>query len=211
MLLIFNFYLNIIIFYKKENYFTSLFYINLLFIFLGTVFITVMGQISFYLPFNKDLPVTFQTFAVLLNGTVQNPLNGCISCILYIVAGCIGIPVFPDFSYGFHCLVGNSGGFLIGFVFSSLITGFLSRRGWDKQYRKIWLSMLIGNTVIYIFGFSWFAYKTKDFWGSFPKVVFPFIPGDLVKIILASLFVPLGWKIFYFPKKKLELDIEDHV
>jgi len=182
---------------------------NIIFIVLGTLLISVFAQISFHLPFDKEVPVTFQTFAVLLNGAVQSPLNSSLSCILYIALGCAGLPVFAGFSHGVSSLTGYSGGFLVGFIFSSLVTSFLSRRGWDKQYRKIWLSMIIGNIIIYIFGFSWFVYKTKDFWGAFPKVVIPFIPGDLFKILLASLCVPLGWKIFYFRNKKLVLDIED--
>eukprot|EP00833_Pecoramyces_ruminatium_P003314 jgi/Orpsp1_1/1177346/evm.model.c7180000061075.2 len=195
---------------SKKGKFSASFISNSIFIVLGTVLISVLAQISFHLPFDKEVPITFQTFAVLLNGAVQGPLNGFLSSLLYLILGCIGIPVFANFSHGISSLTGYSGGFLVGFLFSSLVTGFLSRRGWDKQYRKIWLSMLIGNIIIYIFGFSWFAYKTKDFWGSFPKVVFPFIPGDIVKILLASLCVPIGWKIFYFRNKKLVLDIEDH-
>jgi len=194
----------------KNGKFSTSFIINSIFILLGTIFISIFAQISFHLPINKEVPITFQTFAVLLNGAVQSPLNSCLSCVLYLIAGCIGLPVFAGFNHGISSLTGYSGGFLVGFIFSSIIIGFLSKRGWDKQYRKIWLSMIIGNFVIYVFGFSWFVYKTKDFGGSFPKVVFPFIPGDLVKILLASLFVPLGWKIFYFRNKKLELDIEDH-
>ncbi|ORX83921.1 BioY-domain-containing protein [Anaeromyces robustus] len=194
----------------KKGKFSTSFIINSIFILIGTVFISIFAQISFNLPINKEVPITFQTFAVLLNGAVQSPLNSCLSCILYLIVGCAGLPVFADFGHGISSLTGYSGGFLVGFIFSSIIVGFLSKRGWDKQYRKIWLSMIIGNLVIYVFGFSWFAYKTKSFWGSFPKVVFPFIPGDLIKILLASLFVPLGWKIFYFRNKKLELDIEDH-
>nr|AWI66875.1 BioMNY high-affinity biotin transporter [Piromyces sp.] len=193
----------------NEKFSKTSLYVNSIFIILGTIFISVFAQISFHLPIDKEVPITFQTFAVLLNGAVQSPLNSCLSCILYVLAGCIGLPVFAGFSHGFSSLTGYSGGFLIGFIFSSLVTGFLSKRGWDKQYRKIWLSMIIGNLVIYLFGFSWFAYKTNNFWGAFTKVVFPFIPGDLIKILLASLFVPLGWKIFYFRRKKLELDIED--
>jgi len=195
---------------NKGKFNVSYIITNTIFIILGTILISVLAQISFHLPFNKEVPITFQTFAVLLNGAVQGPLNGFLSSILYIIAGCVGLPVFAGFSSGISSLTGYSGGFLIGFIFSSLITGYLSKKGWDKQYRKIWLSMLIGNFVIYLFGFSWFAYKTKDFWGAFPKVVFPFIPGDIFKILLASLCVPLGWKVFYFRNKKLELDIEDH-
>ncbi|OUM64221.1 hypothetical protein PIROE2DRAFT_9062, partial [Piromyces sp. E2] len=181
---------------------STTFIINLIFIFLGTVIISVFSQISFYLPFNKEIPYTFQTFAVLLNGAVQSPLNSCLSCIIYLIVGCIGVPIFAGFS---HAVV-----FFIGFIVASPVTGYLSKRGWDKQYRKIWLSMIIANTIIYIFGFAWYYYKTKEFWGAFPKVVFPFIPGDLMKILLASICVPLGWKIFYFRKKEIDLDIENH-
>ncbi|ORX80105.1 BioY-domain-containing protein [Anaeromyces robustus] len=195
---------------QKKGKFSTSFIINLIFIIIGIIFISIFSQISFYLSFNKQIPYTFQTFAVLLNGAVQSPLNSCLSCIFYLILGCIGLPIFAEFSHGISAVTSYSGGFLFGFIFSSPVIGFLSKKGWDKQYRKIWLSMIIGNIIIYIFGFGWYVYKTKEFWGAFPKVVLPFIPGDLFKIFLASLFVPLGWKIFYFRNKKLDLDIESH-
>lgn len=159
----------------------------------GSIFIALMAQVSIPLPFTP-VPITGQTFAVLLVGALLGPWRGALTVGLYLVEGGLGLPVFAGGSGGLARILGPTGGYLLGFVAAAWVVGYLCRRGWDRRIPTAAIAMLAGNIVIYLFGLPWLA----RFVGPDPVLtygLYPFIPGDLIKIFLAALALPFGWSL----------------
>ena len=154
------------------------------------------GRATFYLPDNP-VPITFQTTGVLLIGGVLGLRWGIFAILVYYLLGMAGVPVFKDGGNGWHYVTGTvTGGYLIGFVVASVLVGYLSQHGWNRG-RSLW-PMLLGSLSIYVPGLLWLHYF--DFgWPAegelFSGGMYPFIPGDLVKLMIASLVVGFGWKL----------------
>lgn len=138
------------------------------------------------------VPFTLQTFAVFATVAILGMKRGTVAVIVYIILGAIGVPVFAGFSGGFGTLLGTTGGYIIGFIFTALITG-----GIMKAFgKKIWVmavAMVLGLAACYAFGTVWFIYvysSTKSavgFMAALSWCVIPFIIPDLCKIALAIL------------------------
>lgn len=140
----------------------------------------------------QPVPITGQTFGVLLIGALLGSKRGAITVLVYLIQGVMGLPVFAGGTAGVGRLVGPTGGYLIGFVIAAFVVGWLSEKGWDRHFTTTAISMLIGNAAIYALGLSWLA--TFVGWESVLKVgLFPFVPGDLLKVILAAVALPQGW------------------
>lgn len=163
----------------------------------GSLLISLCAQLAIGWP----VPVTGQTFAVLMIGALLGTRRASLSVLLYIVEGALGLPVFAHGRSGFTVLLGQTGGYLVGFVFAVYVVGLLSERGWDRRIGTTVVAMLFGNLVIYAFGLLWlyclvFMGKLSI---SVHKILtvglYPFIPGDLLKIALASILLPSGWKL----------------
>ena len=162
---------------------------------LGAGLISLCAQISIPLPFTP-VPITGQTFAVLLVGSSLGMVRGLASCTLYLLLGIVGAPVYADRAHGWDVVVGSSGGYLVGFLFAGALVGFLAERGWDKRFSTATSAMLAGNVVIYLCGTVWLAHvlntglaKTLEYG------LYPFVPGDIFKLYLAALALPAAWKI----------------
>lgn len=154
-----------------------------------------LAQARFYLPDNP-IPITFQTFGILLMGGVLGWRWGLVSVVGYYLLGMAGVPAFQGGNGGWQYVQGVTGGYLLGFVLAVGVVGFLAQRGWYRG-RVLW-PMLIGNLFVYLPALIWLS--VLDFsWPAagelFSGAVYPFIPGDLVKLILASLVVGIGWRI----------------
>jgi len=139
------------------------------------------------------VPITGQTFAVLLSGALLGAKRGALSQIFYLFGGLAGIPWFAR-GGGTAYLMSPTFGYIIGFVLAAFLVGFLCERGFDRRIETAILAMLVGNILIYFPGLLWLA----RFVG-LEKVLsvgfYPFIAGDLIKLFLASLILPFGWKI----------------
>jgi biotin transporter BioY len=139
------------------------------------------------------VPITGQTFAVLLSGALLGSRRGALSQIFYLLGGLAGIPWFAR-GGGIAYLMSPTFGYIIGFVLAAFVIGFLCERGFDRKIGTTILAMLVGNVLIYFPGLLWLA----RFVG-FEKVLligfYPFIVGDIIKLFLASLILPLSWKI----------------
>ena len=158
------------------------------------------------------VPITGQTFGALLAGGALGSRRGPISMLLYMLVGMVGIGVFapsgadikefgslhPVLPWaGGTGLVWSmaSGGYIVGFIFASYLIGKLAERGWDRK-SKIILSMVLGNVVIYVFGLPWLminlgaSLENTLLWG-----LWPFIPGDALKLVLASMALPGAWAL----------------
>lgn len=158
----------------------------------GTLFITLSAQVAIPLPFSP-VPITGQTLAVLLTGALLGSRRGSLCLLLYLAEGAFGLPVFAGGMAGPARLLGPTGGYLVGFMPAAFLTGLLAERGWDRRVRTSLLAMLLGNAVIYAFGLPWLA----RFVGGervLASGLLPFIPGDLLKLILATTLLPSGWK-----------------
>jgi biotin transport system substrate-specific component len=159
----------------------------------GSLFVALSAQLAIPLPFSP-VPVTGQTLAVLLTGMLLGSRRGSLSLLTYLVEGGLGLPVFAGGTAGLARLTGPTGGYLIGFLAAAFLVGMLAERGWDRRTGTTFLAILLGNAVIYAFGLPWLAH----FVGGERVLalgVLPFIPGDLWKLLLATMLLPWGWKL----------------
>ena len=159
----------------------------------GSVFIALLARVAIPLPFSP-VPITGQTFAVLLVGALLGSRRGGVVVILYLLEGVGGLPFFADGTGGLARLAGPTGGYLVGFVVAAFAGGLLAKRGWDRRAWSTAAAMLVGNIIIYAFGLLWL----ERFVGAervFSLGLLPFIPGDLFKLTLAAVILPAGWKL----------------
>ena len=161
---------------------------------LGAAFsLLVAAQLQILLPFSP-VPVTGQTFAVLLLAAIYGSKRGPAAVLTYLILGFSGLPVFAGGAFGAARLLGPTAGYLVGFLGAAWIVGSLSERGWDRQPWSAAASMIIGNLVIYAVGVAWLRMFVG--WESVLTTgVLPFLAGDALKIALATLLLPVGWKI----------------
>ncbi len=167
----------------------------------ASLFIALMAQITIYLPFSP-VPITGQTLAVLLIGMLLGSKRGSLAVLAYLAEGATGLPVFAGGLSGPAVLAGPTGGYLAGFAIAAYAAGWLAERGWDRHVLTTVAAMLIGNIVIYALGLIWLA----QFVGAdkaFVAGLYPFIPGDLLKIALAAMLLPSGWKLLGLSGKQI--------
>jgi len=166
---------------------------ELLIVLAGSALIALSAWVAIPLPFSP-VPVTGQTFAVLLVGSALGARRGAAAALAYLAEGTWGLPVFAGGAAGPHVLAGPTGGYLAGFVLGAFACGALAERGWDRRPLSTVASMAVGNVAILVPG----VVRLAAFVGPGPvwKLgLFPFVPGDLVKIALAAGLLPLGWKL----------------
>jgi len=150
--------------------------------------ITICSWISIPL----TVPITLQTMAVCLVAGLLGMKRGTIATIIYILIGAIGVPVFSEFTGGAGIILGSTGGYIIGFIFTALIVGFASDKFKGKLLALI-IAMVIGILVCYAFGTAWFAvvYARDNEPASLGAIlgwcVLPFLIPDAVKIALAAI------------------------
>lgn len=160
---------------------------------LGGLFVAVAAQVQIKLPLSP-VPVTGQTFAVLLLGALYGSRRGPAAVVAYLLLGAAGLPVFAGGAVGAVRLIGPTGGYLAGFVAAAFAVGLLSERGWDRRPRSAVAIMALGSAAIYAAGVVWLARFVG--WGAvFQTGVLPFVVGDVFKIVLAALLLPGAWKI----------------
>lgn len=138
------------------------------------------------------IPITMQTFAVLVSGVLLGSKRGASCQITYLLGGLAGLPWFSR-GGGLIYVLSPTFGYMLGFVFAAYSVGYLAERGWDRNIRTAILAIFIGNIILYIPGLLWLA-KFVGFGKVLAVGFYPFIPGDLLKILLAGLVLPMGWK-----------------
>lgn len=162
---------------------------------IGSALLTVSAkvQVPFY-----PVPMTMQTLVVLTLGMAFGWRLGAATVLLYLAEGAMGLPVFsgtPEKGIGLAYMLGSTGGYLAGFVLAAALCGWLAERGWDRSIVTTALVMLLGNIVIYVPGLLWlgglFGWdKPILAWG-----LTPFVLGDVAKLALAALALPLVWRL----------------
>ena len=164
----------------------------------GSFVIAVSAQLSVPV---WPVPLTGQTFAVLLIGMLLGPWRGAICVLTYLAEGAAGLPVFASGNGGLAYMFGTTGGYLIGFVLAAFVAGSMARLGWDRNFPTTIFAMLLGNLCIYALGLAWLVLLLwagrvdSSLTGILVKGLFVFIPGDIVKAVLAAVLLPSGWKL----------------
>lgn len=160
----------------------------------GAGLIAASAQVSFKLPFTP-VPITGQTFAVLLVGAGLGTARGGAAGLLYLLAGLL-LPIYAPPSHGFDTINSASGGYLISYPFVCALTGWLAERRWDRTISSAIGAMLTGNVVIYLFGLPWLAADLHtNLERTLQDGLYPFVPGDTLKLYLAALALPGAWKL----------------
>jgi biotin transport system substrate-specific component len=164
----------------------------------GAIFVGLTAQVSIPLPFTP-VPLTLQTFSVLLVGAALGSARGAASMALYLLAGVAGVPWFAEQRSGWAFA---SFGYVLGFVAAAWLVGRLAERGADRRVLPTIGMMALGNLVIYVFGVAGLMVLVPSLTGTPMSLgtalavgVLPFLVGDAIKILLAAGLLPGTWKL----------------
>ena len=140
------------------------------------------------------VPITGQTFAVLLTGALLGSRLGALAMFAYLLEGAAGLPFFRGGNGGFPYMLGATGGYLFAYPVAAYVTGLLAERGWDRKFLTAAAAMGVGSAVILLGGWLWLSRFTGPE-QAFTLGVARFLVGDVVKIALAAAVLPTGWKL----------------
>jgi len=163
-------------------------------IILGSLLIAALAQIEIPLPFTP-VPITGQTFGVLLIGAALGSRRGAASLLLYLAEGTLGLPFFAGGASGVGILTGATAGYLVGFVIAAYVVGLLAERGLERSIRTSIIPFLVGTIIIYVCGVTWLAVVLGGLGKAIAAGLLPFIIGDAIKLVAASLVLPAAWKL----------------
>lgn len=176
---------------------------DIIVIFGASIFIALSAQIAFNVPFSP-VPITGQTFAVLLTGALLGSRRGSLAVLTYLLEGISGLPVFAQAQFGLVHLFGPTGGYLLGFLPAVFIAGLLVEIGWGKSLYGTLAIMSIGTIIIFICGLS----GLKLLFGNKNVLnigLYPYITGAVIKVVLAAVIYHLGWRVMdKFRKDEVE-------
>jgi biotin transport system substrate-specific component len=158
------------------------------------LFTALMAQLVIPLPFTP-VPITGQTFAVLLTGALLGSRLGVASMALYVVLGTIGLPFFAGGAHGVHVVFGATGGYLLGFIVADFVVGRLAERRWDRSLQRSLPAMLAGEAVIYAFGLLGLGLALHWPANLLQLGLIPFLLGDAIKLVAAALVLTLAWRL----------------
>ena len=170
----------------KENEFLK----SIFLVLSGVIFLSIMSQLIIPLYFTP-VPISLGSFGVMLIALLYGRKLGTATVLSYVVAGSLGAPVFAGFKAG--SLFSPTGGYILGYIAAALILGFLSDKGIAKSYVKTFLSLLLASAVILVLG-ALVLMLFVPIKNVFMAGVLPFIPGDMLKIVAATLLFPRLWK-----------------
>jgi biotin transport system substrate-specific component len=160
----------------------------------GTVLIALSALFSVHVPWTP-VPLTLQTFSVLLVGASLGTVRGGISALLYVVVGMAGAPWFAGHASGWSFA---SFGYLVGFVVAGSVVGWLAERGGDRTALRTAGTMAIGNVVVYAFGVTGLMrFLDIGLTKALALGCTPFLVGDLLKIALAAGLFPVAWRLVH--------------
>ena len=172
----------------------------------GGTFVMSMSA-KLHVPF-WPVPMTMQTFATLVIGMAYGWRLAGVTILLYLAEGALGLPVFsgtPERGIGLAYMTGPTGGFLLGFALAAVAAGWLAEQGWDRRVITTAAGLAIANLLIYVPGVAWLALWYGGAGASFlpegatavdaafQSGLIPFLPGDILKLALATAVLPLAW------------------
>lgn len=152
------------------------------------------AQVVIPLPWTP-VPITGQTFAVLLTGALLGSRLGALALVAYLLEGAVGLPFFRGGTGGAQQFFGPTAGYLLAFPAAAFVTGLLAERGWDRRFFTAAAAMALGSLLIFAGGWAWLTLFFRSAAEAFALGVAPFLLGDLLKIALAAAALPAGWAI----------------
>jgi len=176
------------LYFNSRNVFLDIFMVLVSVVFLG-----IMANIRIPL---WPVPITMQTFGVFLVAFFFGSRKGLLSILAYILAGIVGFGVFSGGASGISALMGPTGGYILGFLATVFVVGYMIEKGYGRSRRSVLLCMVVGNLLIYVFGVIGLRFYFAEFtwWKIMMVGVIPFLIGDLIKIIGAVALFPYLWK-----------------
>ena len=166
----------------------------------GALLTAACAQISIHVP-GSPVPITGQTFAVVLAGASLGSVRGGLSQLLYLVLG-LALPVYASGAHGTGVLFGDSGGYIVGFVLAGFVIGAIAERGGDRRVLSACLAFAFGQLVIYGVGVPWLKVSASLSWSAAIHEGFTiFILGGVVKAVLAGMLTPTAWRILGWLKR----------
>lgn len=167
---------------------------SLFLIIAGSLLMTLSAKVT--VPF-YPVPLSMQTFVAIGLGLALGPVRGAAAILAYLAQGAAGLPVFagtPQQGLGLAYMAGPTGGYLAGFVVAAFVAGTLARLGWDRNPVSAMAAALIAGAAVYVTGLAWLG--TFVGYGETLLVagLYPFIPGDIAKALLAAIVFPAVWK-----------------
>jgi biotin transport system substrate-specific component len=167
----------------------------------GAALVTILAQVSIPL---QPVPITGQTLAVLLVGSTLGWARGGLALVLYAVLGLVGLPVYAPQDDGSHltgleAFVSPSFGYIVGFIISAALVGWLAERQWDRKVLKALVTFAAGSLVVFAVGLPWLAVvlgrlgAPNDLQSVLVAGFYPFIIGGIIKAVIAAGLLPLAW------------------
>lgn len=153
------------------------------------------AQISIPIP-GDPVPITGQTFAVLLTAAALGARRGACAQGLYVTLGLVGLPFYADGASGPSIVFGATGGFLVGFIVAAWVVGHLAESQLDRSVLKALPAFTLGSMIIFAFGVPWLAVAADVSLGKAIALgLVPFIPGGIVKALAAAALLPSAWRL----------------
>jgi len=157
---------------------------------IGTALIALSARIQVPM---WPVPMTMQTFAVLVIGMAYGARLGAATLVLYLAEGAVGLPVFAS-GGGIAYFAGPTTGYLLGFLIAAVLVGWLAERGFDRSVSRAALAMALGTVAIFLPGVAWLSAFLGSVEAGLANGLVPFIPGAVLKLALAAAALPLAWK-----------------
>jgi biotin transport system substrate-specific component len=159
----------------------------------GAMFIYLTARVSIPVP-GSPVPITGQTFGVLLVGGALGFRRGLLAVALYVLLGVVGLPFFAENKGGLSVIWAATGGYLVGFIVAGAVVGRLAELGWDRKIGGALGAMFVGSVAIYAIGLPWLKVVTGfTVAETIDKGLLPFLLGDTIKLILAAVLFPAAW------------------
>ncbi len=166
---------------------------DVVFIVGASILTALAARIAVPVPWSP-VPLTGQTFAVLLTGAALGTRRALLAQALYLVEGAAGLPVFAGGIAGPLVFAGPTAGYLVAFPLAAAVTGALAERGWDRHFGTMLAAMLLGDAVILVSGLTALSAVVPE-----PRLLaaglLPFVPGDVVKAVAAAIVLPTAWRL----------------
>ena len=156
----------------------------------GVALLTISAKIK--IPF-WPVPMTLQTMIIMVLGLAYGLRLGTSTVVAYLACGAIGIPVFAS-GAGLAYMVGPTGGYLVGFIFATLLLGYLGDKGWSKSYGRMAIAMFVGTVIIFLCGVTWLA-NLFGFDKALTLGLYPFVLAEVCKGVFALVALPTVWKL----------------
>ncbi len=163
----------------------------------GIALLTLAAKVNVYV-FPSPVPITLGTFAVLTIGAAYGPRLGLVTMFGYLLIGALGFDVFAGSSAeknGISYMLRGTGGYLLGYMAAVAYLGHAAQRGLDRSVETMAGAMLVANALIYVPGVLWLHQFTTGWEQTMEWGFTPYIIGDLMKLTLAALILPLAWKL----------------